>query len=95
VNLERRPQPGHPQESFSVSPTLQRVHPLPRQRVHARPEQGLHLLGGHHVPASKPSMPAIPEPSHTPGVSPRFGVIRRQAGVALLVESIAATCRVR
>ena len=70
--LNGDPEPGHRLEVplVQVRP-LEPVAALRGQRVEAGAEQGLHLLRGDLVPGGRPSMPAIPEPTQCPGVSPR------------------------
>ena len=72
VDLERHPQPGHrlvvPHGQVRA---LQLLLALGGEGMQPGPEQRPHLLGGHHVAGAEPSIPAIPEPIHTPGVSPR------------------------
>ena len=41
------------------------------QRMAALAEQVPHLFRGHRITDARPSIPATPEPTQTPGVSPR------------------------
>jgi hypothetical protein len=63
-DLERCPQPhGVPEVLSSEVGAFQLLEPQLGQRMQTAAEQGAHL--------SKPSIPFMPDPTHTPGDSPR------------------------
>jgi hypothetical protein len=71
-DLERRPEPGRVLVvALGEVGSCQLLLAELGQRVQAAAEQGSHLFGGHRVAAVRASIPAKPEPIHTPGFSPR------------------------
>ena len=71
-DLERCPQPHDvPEVLSSEVGAVQLLQPRLGQRMQPAPEQSAHLLRRHRVADVQTVDPSMPEPTHTPGDSPR------------------------